>query len=106
MCPPPHPVLGGRGTLAGERGVGRVPIPTRVHTLWYSLHMYFVGRSNIIEVYESVQIMMQRCTSVLVVVLIIVGLFSPKANPLSGKTQLFHQSLNLLTFKELRSRFL
>ncbi len=28
---------GGRGTLAGERGVGRVPIPTRGHTLWYSL---------------------------------------------------------------------
>ncbi len=27
---------GGRGTLAGERGVGRVPIPTRGHTLWYS----------------------------------------------------------------------
>ncbi len=26
--------LGGRGTLAGERGVGRVLIPTRGHTLW------------------------------------------------------------------------
>jgi hypothetical protein len=30
---------GGRGTLAGERGVGRVPIPTRGHTLWYSLYI-------------------------------------------------------------------
>jgi hypothetical protein len=31
---PPPPGSGGRGTLAGERGVGRVPIPTREHTLW------------------------------------------------------------------------
>ncbi len=37
VCPPP--VLGGRGTLAGERRVGRVPIPTRGHTLWYSLYI-------------------------------------------------------------------
>ncbi len=29
-CPPP-PGFGGKGTLAGERGVGRVPIPTRGH---------------------------------------------------------------------------
>jgi hypothetical protein len=28
VCPFP-PVSGGRGTLAGEKGVGRVPIPTR-----------------------------------------------------------------------------
>ncbi len=28
-----------RGTLAGERGGGRVPIPTRGHTLWYSLYV-------------------------------------------------------------------
>ncbi len=32
-------VLRGRGTLAAERGVGRVPIPTRGHTLWYSLYI-------------------------------------------------------------------
>ncbi len=32
------PGSGGGGTLAGERGVGRVPIPTRRHTLWYSLY--------------------------------------------------------------------
>jgi hypothetical protein len=38
-CAPP-PGSGGRGTLAGERGVGRVPIPTRGHTLWYSLYTY------------------------------------------------------------------
>jgi hypothetical protein len=37
-CAPP-PVSGGRGTLAGERGVGRVPIPTRGHSLWYSLYI-------------------------------------------------------------------
>jgi hypothetical protein len=37
VCPPPPPGSGGSGTLAGERGVGRVPIPTRGHTLWYSL---------------------------------------------------------------------
>jgi hypothetical protein len=32
--PPPPP---SRGTLAGERGGGRVPIPTRGHTMWYSI---------------------------------------------------------------------
>ncbi len=36
---PPPPGSGGRGTLAGERGVWRVPIPTRGHTLWYSLYV-------------------------------------------------------------------
>ncbi len=39
-APPPPPGSGGRGTLAGERGVGRVPIPTRRHTLWYSLYIH------------------------------------------------------------------
>ncbi len=42
-CAPP-PGSGGRGTLAGERGVGRVPIPTRGqsgHTLWYSLYILY-----------------------------------------------------------------
>jgi hypothetical protein len=34
VCPP-SPGSGGRSTLAGEREVGRVPIPTRGHTLWY-----------------------------------------------------------------------
>ncbi len=38
--PPPPRGSGGRGTLAGERGVGRVPIPTRGHKLWYSLYIY------------------------------------------------------------------
>jgi hypothetical protein len=41
--PTPHPQAfvpppfgsGGRGTLAGERGGGRVPISTRGHTLWF-----------------------------------------------------------------------
>ncbi len=38
LCKPPAPPgSGGRGTL--ERGVGRVPIPTRGHTLWYSLYI-------------------------------------------------------------------
>jgi hypothetical protein len=40
-CAPP-PVLGGgapRGTLACEKGVGRVPVPTRGHTLSYSLYI-------------------------------------------------------------------
>jgi hypothetical protein len=35
-CAPP-PFFWGWGTLAGETGVGRVPIPTRGHTLWYVL---------------------------------------------------------------------
>ncbi len=38
--PTPHPFgSGGRDTLAGERRGGRVPIPTRDHTLWYSLYI-------------------------------------------------------------------
>ncbi len=43
--PPPPPGSEGKGTLAGERGGGRVPIPTRGHTQWYSIHIYtyFVG---------------------------------------------------------------
>jgi hypothetical protein len=32
VCPPPLD-SGGRGRLAGERGGGRIPIPTRGHTL-------------------------------------------------------------------------
>jgi hypothetical protein len=36
-CVPPPFVSWGRGTLAGERRDGRVPIPTRGHTLWYSI---------------------------------------------------------------------
>ncbi len=38
-CAPPTPRSEGRGTLAGERGVGRVPIPTRGHTLG-TLYIY------------------------------------------------------------------
>ncbi len=30
---------GGKGTLAGERAVGRVPVPTKGHTLWYSVNI-------------------------------------------------------------------
>jgi hypothetical protein len=38
--PPPPPFgSGGRGTLTGERRGGRVPIPTRGHTLWYSANI-------------------------------------------------------------------
>jgi hypothetical protein len=38
VCPLP-PVSGGRGTLVGEKGVGRVPIPTRgIHC--DTLYMY------------------------------------------------------------------
>ncbi len=36
---PPFAWGGGRGTLTGERGGGRVPIPTRGHTLWYSVYI-------------------------------------------------------------------
>jgi hypothetical protein len=46
--PTPHPQAsvpssfgsGGRGTLAGERRGGKVPIPTRGHTLWWSLYIF------------------------------------------------------------------
>jgi hypothetical protein len=52
--PTPHPQasvpppfgFGGRVTLAGERGVGRVPIPTRGHTLWYSLYICTLWREH------------------------------------------------------------
>ncbi len=37
-APPPFG-SGMRGTLAGERGGGRVPIPRRGHGLWYSLYI-------------------------------------------------------------------
>ncbi len=48
-APPPFG-SGGRGTLASERGGGRVPIPTRGHTLWYSVNMwYFVSVSDQIQ---------------------------------------------------------
>jgi hypothetical protein len=42
---PPPPGSRGKGLLAGERGVGIVPIPTRGYTLWYSLYVrtYFVS---------------------------------------------------------------
>ncbi len=45
VCPPGS---GGRGTLAGERGLGRVPITTRGHTLWFSLyvHTLWVARTG------------------------------------------------------------
>ncbi len=43
--PPPPFGSGGRGKLAGERGGERVPIPTRGHTLWYSVYMYFLVRT-------------------------------------------------------------
>ncbi len=46
--PPPHPPpplgSGGRGTLAGERGVGRAPIPTSGHTLRYPLYIRTLWR--------------------------------------------------------------
>ncbi len=42
-CAPPSPFgSGGRGTLAGKRGDGRVPIPTRGQTLVLCIYMYFV----------------------------------------------------------------
>ncbi len=37
---PPPPGSGGRGTLAGERGVGRVPISTRGHIHCGTLYIY------------------------------------------------------------------
>ncbi len=35
---PPHPLVRGEGTHACGRGVGGVPIPTRGHTLRYSVY--------------------------------------------------------------------
>ncbi len=47
-CPPPPPGSGGRGTLAGERGGGRVPILTRGHTLWYSVNICTLSMNQFI----------------------------------------------------------
>jgi hypothetical protein len=54
LPPTPHPQAsvppplgsGVRGTLAGEIGVGRVPIPTRGHTytVVFFIFTYFVGQ--------------------------------------------------------------
>ncbi len=41
--PPPPTGSGVRDTLAGERGGGRVPIPTRGHTMWYSTYTCTLG---------------------------------------------------------------
>jgi hypothetical protein len=56
VCPLPGlpPVSGGRGTLAGEKGVGRVPIPTRgihcgtlyMYVLCAYIYIYLRKRSN------------------------------------------------------------
>jgi hypothetical protein len=43
-CAPP-PALGGGAHSLAERGVGRVPIPTRGHTLWYSLYLHTLWSS-------------------------------------------------------------
>jgi hypothetical protein len=43
VSPPPSFGSGGRSTLAGERGGGRVPIPTREHALVVLfIYVYFV----------------------------------------------------------------
>ncbi len=52
--PTPHPQASvlpplwfwGEGTLAGERGGGKVPIPTWGHTLWYSAYTATDGGSR------------------------------------------------------------
>jgi hypothetical protein len=55
-----YPGSGGRGTLAGERRVGRVPIPMRRHTLRYSSYilycMYFVGKTLEVRFFYSSKI--------------------------------------------------
>ncbi len=62
-APPPPPGSGGRGTLAGKRGVGRVPFPTRgytqLHTLWYSLRTLWQGRTSGNTVYK-IQMKIQK----------------------------------------------
>jgi hypothetical protein len=57
VCPPPCG-SGGRNTLAGKRGDGRIPIPTRGHTLWYSIYIYFVttpdsAQADLLEVIDA-----------------------------------------------------
>ncbi len=48
---PPHPLVrGGRGTLTGEIGGGRVPIPTRRHSVHYgTLYMYVLCGATLLS---------------------------------------------------------
>jgi hypothetical protein len=59
----PSPGSGGRGTLAGERGVGRVPILTRGYTLWYSVYLHTVftplSLAYTVQMAKSAAIMVQ-----------------------------------------------
>ncbi len=41
-CAPPPFGTGGRAHSLAREGSGRVPIPKRGNTLWYSIYMYFV----------------------------------------------------------------
>ncbi len=54
-APPPHRFWGERHTLAGERGVGRVPIPTRGHTLWYSLYVRTLCTAHFYQIFTIFQ---------------------------------------------------
>jgi hypothetical protein len=54
---------GGRGTLAGERGGGRDPIPTRGHTLWYSVLYIDVHCGNMYASYAVEDIYGYTATS-------------------------------------------
>ncbi len=47
------PRFWGRGTLACERGVGRVPIPTRGHRLWYSLYIRTLWADGLYRILSS-----------------------------------------------------
>ncbi len=53
----------GRGTLAGERGGGRVPIPTRRHTVWDSIYVctLYSAWSSVLRNYQGGLADFHRC---------------------------------------------
>jgi hypothetical protein len=65
VCPLP-PVSGGRGTLAGEKGVGRVPIPTRgIHcgTIdMYVLCGFPAGFKAVLNLHSTIGFILLYCT--------------------------------------------
>jgi hypothetical protein len=66
VCPPPFGT-GGRGTLAGERGGERVPIPTRGHTHCGTLYIYVLcvvhTRPSLPDLKYSSSLALNICTS-------------------------------------------
>ncbi len=60
VCPPLG--SGGRGTLTGDRGGGKVPIPTRGHTLWYSLYSIYLLCDSDATIFQKINTIVTQLT--------------------------------------------